>query len=164
MEESKMPNFQTIWNNHPNIKGDTPLLDRKVYANQCAINLSAALIRSDIPLNGFHGALSWQNGRPKYAIRAQELANWLKTPFPNFSKKFMRLSPKDFSTDLHGQRGIIFFQNYWGPGSQGDHIDLWNGSRLTHIRSLAQIYLRVGSFGLGSDYRDAELIWFWAIP
>jgi len=107
-----MPNFQTIWNNHPNIKGETPLLDPKVYANQCAINLSAALIKSQVPLTGF--------------------------------------------------RGIIFFQNYWGTGNQGDHIDLWNGTRLTHWSSWARIQLHI-SGGSWSDYRKAEAIWFWGI-
>ena len=61
-------------------KGDAPLLDKKVYENQCAINLSAALIRSGISMNGYIGAWSWEKGKPKYAIRAQELANWLTTP------------------------------------------------------------------------------------
>lgn len=37
-----MPAFVTRWSNHPNIKGDVPLLDKAVYENQCAINLSAA--------------------------------------------------------------------------------------------------------------------------
>lgn len=75
-----MPAFATLWSNHPNIKGDAPLLDKKVYENQCAINLSAALIRSGISMNGYIGAWSWEKGKPKYAIRAQELANWLTTP------------------------------------------------------------------------------------
>ena len=158
-----MPNFQTLWNNHPNIKGDTPLLDQKVYANQCAINLSAALIRSQVPLTGFRGALSWQKDKPKYAIRAQELANWFKTSFPRIPTRFEAVPPKDFAAKLSTRRGIIFFQNYWGPGSQGDHIDLWNGTRLTHWISWAQIHARIGSVGINSDFRKADAIWFWGL-
>lgn len=163
-----MPNFQTIWNNHPNIKGDKPLLDQKIYANQCAINLSAALIRSQVPLTGFRGAVSWQKEKPKYAIRAQELADWLKTTFPRIPTRFEKVTAKEFSTKLSQKRGIIFFQNYWGPGNQGDHIDLWNGSRLTDWRSWARIHVRVGSHGLhdlgaGSDFKKAESVWFWAL-
>lgn len=157
-----MSNFQTIWNNHPNIKGDTPLLDPKVYANQCAINLSAALIKSQVPLTGFRGALSWQKEKPKYAIRAQELADWLKTTFPKIPTKFVKVPPNEFSSKLSKQRGIIFFQNYWGTGNQGDHIDLWNGTRLTHWSSWARIQLHI-SGGSWSDYRKAEAIWFWGI-
>lgn len=158
-----MPNFQTIWSNHPNIKGDIPVLDQKVYANQCAINLSAALIRSGVPLTGFRGALSWQKEKPKYAIRAQELAGWLKTNFPRIPTRFEAAPSKDFSTKLSQKRGIIFFKNYWGPGSQGDHIDLWNGSRLTHWISWAQIHARIGSVGINSDFRKADSILFWGL-
>ncbi|HVK54554.1 MAG TPA: T6SS effector amidase Tae4 family protein [Burkholderiales bacterium] len=64
--------------------------------------------------------------------------------------------------------GIIFFQNYWGPGNQGDHIDLWNGARLTALDSWLRIHVRVGSFGLhslgfGSDLEKSASTWFWAV-
>ena len=64
--------------------------------------------------------------------------------------------------------GIVFFQNYWGPGSQGGHIDLWNGSRLTDWRTWARINLRIGDYGLhnlgaGSDFQKAQSVWFWAL-
>lgn len=157
-----MSNFQEIWSNHPNIKGDAPILDKKVYENQCAVNLSAALIRSHIPLTGFHGALSWQKEGAQYAIRAQELANWLKTTFPRIPRRFEAVPPKEFSSKLSRKHGIIFFRNYWGPGAQGDHIDLWNGTRLTHWSSWVRIQLHI-SGGPWSDYRKAESIWFWGI-
>jgi hypothetical protein len=163
-----MPDFQTIWNNHPIIKRDAPILDRGTYTNQCAINLSAALIRSGVSLDGFRGARSWQKDQPKYPIRAQELANWLKTTFPRLPRRFEAVSPKEFSQKLSGKRGIIFFQNYWGPGNQGDHIDLWNGSRLTDWRTWARIHVRIGSHGLhdlgaGSDFKKAAAVWFWGL-
>lgn len=69
-----MPSFSQLWGNHPTIKGDAPLLDPKVYSNQCAINLYAALQRSGFNVSSFSGQLSWQKDKPKYAIRAQELA------------------------------------------------------------------------------------------
>lgn len=163
-----MPAFQTLWNNHPNIKGDAPILDKSAYANQCAINLSASLMRSDVPLRGFNGALSWQKGKPKYAIRAQELADWLCGSFPAFPRRFEKVEPSEFSKKIALRTGIIFFQNYWGPGNQGDHIDLWNGSRLTGFASWARIHLRFGNpavsnFIFGSDLAKAEQIWFWNV-
>lgn len=163
-----MPTFQALWNNHPNIKGDTPVLDKAVYANQCAINLSASLIRSDVPLRGFAGALSWQKDKPKYAIRAQELADWLRGTFPALPRRFEKVEPKDFTKKIATRRGIVFFQNYWGHGSQGDHIDLWNGSRLTGPMSWARIHLRFGSPSVanaifGSDLSKAQQIWFWSV-
>ncbi|WP_074687063.1 T6SS effector amidase Tae4 family protein [Paracidovorax citrulli] len=41
----------------------------------------------------------------------------------------------DLFKSIHGRTGILFFRNYWGPGRQGDHIDLWNGSRVTALSS-----------------------------
>lgn len=72
-----MATFAELWKNHPNITGEEPLLDKRQYENQCAINLYAALQRSGINVKSFHGQLSWQKDKPRYAIRAQEVANWL---------------------------------------------------------------------------------------
>lgn len=159
-----MPIFVTLWSNHPNIKDDTPLLDRKVYENQCAINMSAAWMRSGIKLSGYTGALSWEKDKPKYAIRAQELANWFASPHSHLPFKVQKFGGKEVFEKIRGKTGIIFFQNYWGAGNQGDHIDLWNGSRLTDMLSWVRIYARIGSVGLGTDYRKAQSGWFWALP
>lgn len=159
-----MPAFVTLWNNHPNIKGDAPLLDKVVYENQCAINLSAAWIRSGMNLTGYTGALSWEKDKPKYAIRAQELANWLNSPSSHLYSKVLKFGGREAFEKINGKTGIIFFQNYWGVGAQGDHIDLWNGTRLTDIFSWVRIYARIGSFGLGTDYRQAQSVWFWMLP
>jgi hypothetical protein len=66
------------------------------------------------------------------------------------------------------RNGIAFFQNYWGTDAQGDHIDLWNGSRLTDWRTWARINMRIGDFGLhnlgaGSDFQKAQSVWFWPL-
>ena len=158
-----MPTFAQFWNNHPIIKGDAPLLDTKIYANQCAINVYASLQRSGVDLSGFHGQLSWQKEKPKYALRAQELADWLakhgSVPYP--VEKF---AAKDIFEEIDGKRGIVFFRNYWGTGNQGDHIDLWNGSRLTDWKSWARIHFYISWPGIWSDYRKAEAVWFWPVP
>lgn len=164
-----MPAFTTLWSNHPNVKGEPPLLDKQTYENQCAINLSAALMRSGVNMNTYTGARSWQKDKPKYAIRAQELANWLCTPASQLPTKVEKLAGKEAFGEaerkpgIKGRTGLVFFQNYWGPGAQGDHIDLWNGARLTDLLSLARIYARIGSLGLGTDYRKSQSVWFWAL-
>jgi hypothetical protein len=61
-------------------------------------------------LTGFRGTLSWQKDKPKYAIRAQELANWFKTSFPRIPTRFEAVPPKDFAAKLSTRRGIIFFK------------------------------------------------------
>lgn len=158
-----MPAFTTLWSNHPNIKGDAPLLDTKVYRNQCAINMSAACLRSGMTLSGYTGTRSWEKDKPKYAIRAQELANWFASPHSRLPK-VQKFGGKEVFKAIENKTGIIFFQNYWGTGNQGDHIDLWNGSRLTSLLSWMQIHARIGSIGFRSDLRGSESIYFWRIP
>lgn len=165
-----MPTFATVWSNHPNVKGGGALLDKTVYENQCAINLSAALLRSGMSMNSFTGTWSWEKNKLKYAIRAQELANWLASPGAQLPSKTEKFTGKEAFGEVEGKKGIkgrhgiAFFQNYWGTGAQGDHIDLWNGTRLTDMLSWARIYARIGSVGLGTDYRQAQSVWFWAMP
>lgn len=163
-----MSPFSKLWANHPNVKGENSLLDKGAYPNQCAINLYAALQRSNVDVKTFHGQLSWQKDKPKYAIRAQELAEWLVSPY-SMMPKVQKFSGNDVFEKIKGRSGIIFFQNYWGPGNQGDHIDLWNGSRLTDWFTWVRIHARVGSLGVHSvlplsDFQKSQAIWFWPVP
>lgn len=169
-----MPTFTKLWSTHPNVTREKPLLDTKVYENQCAINLGAALVRSGVDMRGYNGALSWEKDKPKYPIRAQELANWLSSGAARLPSKVEKFGGKEAFGRVEGKKGmtgrtgIAFFQNYWGTGMQGDHIDLWNGSRLTDWRTWARINVRIGNYGLhnlgaGSDFEKAQSIWFWAV-
>jgi hypothetical protein len=101
------------------------------------------------------------------------LANALnKLPIPGI-KSGLKVNPSDFRSVLNGKKGIIFFKDYWQRtisgkkesfrNRTGDHIDLWNGFRLAHSRSIVQMYLRIGSFGLGSDHSQSKEIWFWEV-
>ncbi|WP_326533894.1 type VI secretion system amidase effector protein Tae4 [Pseudorhodoferax sp.] len=166
--------FAQLWNNHPNVTGEPALLDKKVYENQCAINLSASLIRAGIDLKSYSGTKSWEKGKPTYPIRAQELANWLASGASRLPTKTEKFTAKEAFGRIDGKKGmtertgIVFFQNYWGAGAQGDHIDLWNGSRLTDWRTWARINIRVGEYGLhnfgaGSDFQKSQSVWFWAV-
>lgn len=166
--------FVTLWENHPNVTGEPPLLDKTVYENQCAINLSAALMRSGVDMKSFSGTWSWEKNKPKYAIRAQELADWLASGAARLPSRLEKFEAKEAfgrikdKRGMTGRTGIVFFKNYWGTGAQGDHIDLWNGSRLTDWRTWARINIRIGDFGLhnlgaGSDFQKAQSVWFWAV-
>ena len=169
-----MPIFSKLWSNHPNVTREEKLLDPKEYENQCAINLGAALIRSGVDLKSYKGSMSWQKTKPKYPIRAQELANWLASGAAYLPAKVEKFSGKEAFGAIEGKKGMIgrtgiaFFQNYWGTGMQGDHIDLWNGSRLTDWRTWARIHMRIGDYGLhnlgaGSDFQKSQSIWFWSV-
>ena len=164
-----MPTFATLWNNHPVVKGESSLVDRGAYEFQCAVNLSAALLGSGVNMKSYSGQWSWQKGSSKYAIRAQELADWLASPVNPLHSKVEKYSGFDVFNKISGRSGVIFFQNYWGANHQGDHIDLWNGYRLTDWRTWVRIHIRIGSFGLhnlgaGADFEKAKSVWFWPIP
>jgi hypothetical protein len=159
-----MPSFATLWSNHPHVKGEPALLDTGEYPDQCAITLSAALLRSGVDMKSYPGTWSWQKDKPKYAIRAQELANWLATPAAHLPFGVQKLPGKEAFDKMSGSTGIVFFQNYWGRGHQGDHIDLWNGTRLTDHLSWARIHLYLSWEGSISNYRNAESVWYWRVP
>lgn len=116
------------------------------------------LLRSGVNMKSYNGQWSWQKNVPKYAIRAQELANWLASPANPLYIRVEKYSGSEVFNKISGRRGIIFFQNYWGPGNQGDHIDLWNGSRLTDWRTLLTIHI------YGESYSKSDNVWFWEVP
>jgi len=168
------PPFQLIWINHPNQTDEPPLLDKRVYENQCAINLSAALIRAGMNMAGYTGTWSWQSGKPRYAIRAHELAAWLKSPaaampkWEAFKGKEVFGEAKDEKgkpkPGITKRSGIVYFEGYWGANQNGNHIDLWDGWRLTHWTSWLQIHARISSdIGINSDLRKARQTVFWPL-
>ncbi len=169
-----MHSFRSIWDNHPVVTKEPALLDRTVYENQCAINLGAALMRAGFNLSGYTGVLSWQRDKPKYPIRAQELATWLEMRPAVIGSRVEKFGAKEAFTAVKSKEGIlnrtgiVFIQNFWGTGLQGDHIDCWNGHRLTDWLTWARLNIRVGDYGLhdigfGSDYLKAQSVWFWAL-
>lgn len=81
----------------------------------------------------------------------------------------MKFAGQEVFEKINGKTGIVLFQNYWGPGSQGDHIDLWNCSRLTDWFTWVRIHARIGSVGVHSitpltDFEKSQSVWFWALP
>lgn len=73
-------------------------------------------------------------------------------------KSVEKLDAKDAFRKLLHRRGIVFIKDFYGAPQTGDHIDLWNGWRLTRMSSPFAIYL-----GLGSDYSKGVAIWFWEV-
>src|SRR5690349_2878780 len=59
------------------------------------------------------------------------------------------ITPKADEATFLGRRGLIFCRNFWGPGNQGDHIDLWNKG---HMKT-----------GYPSYIARSEETWFWEI-
>lgn len=181
-----MIKFKQLWENHPTITGeDNPCVNRqgkKNFINQCAIRVGVALSKSDVNTALLPGAIHCWHGHAKsegHVIRAEELANALtKYPIAGLSR-VIKVEPENFAKELRGRKGIIFFKDYWQRTNNGveeslrnrsgDHIDLWNGSRLTSWRSWFRIHAVIGRFGPHtfssdtSDYRQAKEIWFWRL-
>jgi len=172
-EAPKNIKFSELWDAYPSdhpykdSKGQTP----KGYENQCAIKVSVALAGAGVKLVNFHGASVQINGSP-VAVRAEELTAWLsKEVIPGISAP-EEITGEDWEKKIKGRTGIVSFKDYWlRPGEKtptGDHIDLWNGSRLTMsgfegtlVTSLR--YIGISSGPGFSDLGKSKKILFWQI-
>jgi hypothetical protein len=149
--------------------GDPP----KGFENQCAIKVSVALHAAGVDMKSFRGAAVTVDGK-RLAIRAEELAAWLKTQhLIGLPLKPENVTGKEWQERIKGRRGIAFFANYWPREGErrptGDHIDLWNGSRLT-ASGWDGLAVSVMRFGLGyesgpgfKNLGDATSILFWEV-
>jgi hypothetical protein len=159
-----MPQFETLWDHHPCNNGEKyPCKDKSgkpVFENQCAIRMGVCLERSGVSTKDFTGQRCWHGHNAGHIIRAEELANWLQFNKHQFGSLNIFKSDKAYREALGHiklKRGIIFFRNFWGPGSQGDHIDLWN--RLYTTRELQSI---IGALIPSlSGYGRSQEVWFW---
>ena len=161
--EPKPPelSFDKLWQGYPSSKpyvdksGDPP----KGFENQCAIKVSVALHAAGVDMKSFRGATVTVDGK-RLAIRAEELAAWLKTQhLIGLPLKPENVTGKEWQEKIKGRKGIVFFANYWArPGEKsptGDHIDLWNKSTLTP--SFASILrFRVGMSSLANPLDPSD--------
>jgi hypothetical protein len=171
--------FADLWAGYP--KTSTPYKDPAtgkvpdIYSNQCAIRVSVSLHEVGLTLKSFKGASVAVKGK-KAAVRAQELADWLKLqPFCGLPPKPESISGPDWQSKVKDRTGIVFFKDYWARSGEqsvatGDHIDLWNKSTLTapgtraSVTNFLRFSLGVGSmFALFSDLGKAKEILFWEI-
>ncbi len=182
-----MVTFQKLWENHPTITGnDNPCKTngKSNYPNQCAIRVGVSLAKCGVNASHIPGAEHCWHKHDKslgHIIRAEELAKGLEkySIFIPGIQKIQKVNPEEFKDTLRGKRGIIFFKNYWRRTNNGkkenfrnrsgDHVDLWNGQRITDWWSWARINVRIGNIGAHifnpdwSDYEDSKSIWFWRI-
>lgn len=132
--------FEQLWDSYPS---GHPYVDAKTgktppgYENQCAIKVSVAIHGAGIEMKSFHGAAVNVNGLPCASL-AQQLAEWLKLqPFCGLPMWPEKATGAEWQDKIRGKTGIVYFANYWTRRGEatnkptGDHIDLWNGSRLT---------------------------------
>lgn len=165
--------FETIWKNYPSTD---PCVDSKTgkpaaaFLNQCAIRVGYALEKSGVSFVTFEGKRC-PNATKKSGMvaGAQDLANWLGPKRFNGCSKAETYTGKTAFEKISGRTGIIFLANYWqrpgesGETRTGDHIDLWNGSRMTASSSWFRVHLGISWDGIWSDYELAPKVFFWAI-
>lgn len=168
--------FSSLWAAYPN---SDPYTDPKTkeppagYENQCAIKVSVTLARVGVKLLGFRGATVVVSS-DKAAIRAEELATWLKlNPIPRLPLNAEFITSSSWQQKIKSRVGIVYFSNYWLRPEEtrpsGDHIDLWNGSRLT-ASGVVGTLTTIARFGLGlnagpgfSDLGKSNSIVFWEV-
>jgi hypothetical protein len=169
--------FDKLWQGYPSSKpyvdksGDPP----KGFENQCAIKVSVALHAAGVDMKSFRGASVSVDGK-RLAIRAEELAAWLKTQhLIGLPLKPEDVTGEEWQDKIKGRKGIVFFANYWARDGEkrltGDHVDLWNKSTLTpSIESTLRFSLGMSRFpnllGPGnwfSNLGKSETILFWEI-
>ena len=169
-----MVTFKKLWENHPTITGeDNPCTTNgKVnFPDQCAIRVGVALTACGVNTANIPGARHcWQHKKSAgHVLAAEDLAKGLKVyPIPGLAKAHKIESTK-FKDEISSQTGIIFFKDYWRRGGDtsrnrtGDHIDLWNGARLTDWFTWIRIQAGFSWDGSFSDYRKSKEIWFWRV-
>ncbi|UEH07563.1 type VI secretion system amidase effector protein Tae4 [Pseudomonas sp. HN8-3] len=109
----------------------------------------------------------WQHAKSEgHVLAAEEMAKALSDANIPGLQRPKKIKPEDFEEVLAGQQGIIFFKDFWRRGNEtsgnrsGDHIDLWNGRRLTNWLSYPRIQLGLSIEGTFSDYHESREIWF----
>lgn len=175
--------FNDLWNAYP--EGKVPHIDPKsgkdTMDNHCAIRVSDALYHCGVKLKSFKGVKCWccptpdENGKGIHAIRAQQLADYLKQrPFAGCPNA-ISVSPTSFQEELAGKTGIIFFKDYWVRSGQtqrtGDHIDLWNENELAGSGAVGSFFRanfggfieeRLPFLSLSDFHKSTEVL-FWEI-
>ena len=180
----KRVTFDELWEAYPDEKIEhiDPETNEDIFDNKCAINLSETLYRNDIKLKSFKGVKCWHTcptapkGKNIHAIRAQELADWLKLqPFPGCPKPEL-YTGETYEKNVDNRTGIIFFKDYWQRSNEkeserrtGDHIDLWDGrgaNKLASQNDISNFFTNtMGLYwdGLYSNKGISKEVLFWEI-
>lgn len=150
--------FQKLWQHHPTGEFPCSTDGKKNFENQCAIRMGACLAKAGIDTADWPVRRCWQHKKEEaHVLAAEELAHALCRIIVPGMKKVEKFSGKEDFDKIKRRQGIVLFKNFYGPGMQGDHIDLWNGWRLSSLASLISVYTP-----WGSKYHKGE-IWFWEV-
>lgn len=168
-----MGNFQRFWDTHPTIQGNNSPCEtdgKKNFEDQCAIRLGVCLAANGVRTTKLVIAKRhcWHHDTKEgHVLAAEELALGLAREHIPGVQKRLKVDSKNFQRELFMKKGIIFFKDYWTRKGEkfrnrsGDHIDLWDGQRLTDWRTW---FLISSVLNIGGPYAKSKEIWFWRIP
>ena len=138
--DASIVSFSALWAAYPSTdpcnaedaNGD------KLFKNQCAIRVSHALKGAGVTFKSYPAKRKcWIHPDAEHVLAAKELADWLeKQPFLG-CRQVENITGAEWRKKVEDRTGIVCFEDYYAPsgGSGGDHIDLWNGGRMTSIFS-----------------------------
>lgn len=166
--------FKALWDAHPTVRGEKAacLLENgsKAFDDQCAISVGTALACCGCNVSKLKATFCWHHPKKDgHILRAKELAKALYSgPFAGMDA-VTKVTTENFDKVLRQETGIIFFKDYWRRSGEsfgnrsGDHIDLWNGSRLTAKNTWFRIQWGIHWEGWASNYFDSAEVWFWKV-
>jgi len=175
--------FEQLWNNHPTVAGVSEPCStggKPNYHDQCAIRMGVCLTKSGFDLAQIKAPsklafCAFHDRKEGHTLRAEQLARGL-IHFPDLYQAGVApkedITPKGFRDAIKDRTGIIFFADYWERAGEsfqsrsGDHIDLWNGERLTKWISYLRILLNISGhnrFIDWSSFEDSKQVWFWEV-
>lgn len=181
--EAPSVRFSELWASYP---GGSPCDGKEqdgkpAFSDQCAIRVGVALKKVGVTFKSYPSkGKCWFKGHTDHLLRARELADWLiLQPFVGCTKP-IDIKGTDWQERIKEKTGIVYFADYWRRTNRngteesqptGDHIDLWNGNRLTTGSGSLRARLTTFSrFTLGfdngliySDLGKATQILFWEI-
>jgi hypothetical protein len=161
--------FDALWANYPSSDPcDAKSKGVLVYKNQCAIRVSYAMRKSGIGFETYKKAKCGAHPREHHVLAAVPLADWIDQGNAKGVGRSIDITGADWEKKVADRTGIICFEDYWARDGEtkhktGDHIDLWNGSRLTHISSWFRIHWDFVIPGIWSDFAQAKRIRFFEV-
>lgn len=179
----KAVTFAELWAAYPHSDPCTdPSTGKPAFEDECAIRFGTCLAGVGITNRSFKGEKCWFSNHPSsHMLRAKEVDEWLqRRPFAGCPLPQV-ITGTDWTRSVSGEAGIIFFGSYWRrnlneKNPTGDHIDLWNGDRLTPSSEttlrftfgIKKIWNPLSVIGVGpenlySNLADSKVILFWKI-
>ena len=142
---------------------------QKKFSNQCAIKVGASLSKCGVKTTSLvpKNRHCWHHKENEgHILSATELANGLRKTKILGIAAAIEIDAAKFKTRIAGKKGIVYFEDYWLRAEDrperptGDHIDLWNGSRLTDLTSWLRVQLGTVMKVFGLTLRNPKKFYF----